>query len=161
MSEKKYFVRCMKSTGAVVGQSFEPRPQNLPHTIVFWVEVSEGDEFPAPRSHSDQVSFKLKKALKKSELKQTNLVISQSDGRWAHSETPKKAAEVNKKQQLDLIDAETYRLIKQWCQEQPEKCEEAFINIGISEDKSHPRYQAYVKAKSNIIKEQKKKRNVK
>lgn len=47
------------------------------------------------------------------------------------------------------IDRETFHLIKEWCKTQPEGCEEAFINIGIT-DINDVRYQAYITEKDSI-----------
>ena len=57
-----------------------------------------------------------------------------------------KAAQINAS-----IDRATYQLIKSWCATQPDGCEEAFLNLGISSAGANARYQAYVTAKSGII----------
>ena len=47
------------------------------------------------------------------------------------------------------VDKETFQLIKDWCADEEEGCEEAFINLGI-DDNTDTRYQAYVTQKSSI-----------
>lgn len=158
MEKQKKYIRCAKKTGQIIGRSFESYPHKLPHTVVFWVEMDENDPFPAARSHTDTISFKLKTPFSDSDMQAKSLVVSKSAGQWKHSETPKQAAASQEKLRAETINKETYQIIKQWCLGQKEGCEEAFLHIGIEHGKDHPRYQVYVQAKQQIIEEQKQKK---
>lgn len=147
------YIRCMKDTGQAVGGSFEEEPVGLPHTIVFWVRVPANTDgsytFPAPPSADEQVSFVLTKPLTADELVAKNLVKELNQGFWQYTPSQSQGNELDDAERLKQIDLETFKLIKQWCSEQPEGCEEAFLVLGIA-DQANVRYQAYLEQKATI-----------
>lgn len=148
------YVRCAKTDGRVIGNTFEVAPVNLPHTAVFWVKVTAVNPdgsfvYPASFGEGDSVSFVLNTQLTAEEMVAQNLIKDEASGSWQHAISQETAQQNMLQSLLRTIDNETYYLIRDWCRTQPEGCEEAFISIGIH-DKNNPRYLAYMEQKNTI-----------
>jgi len=143
----------MKDNGQVAGGTFEEEPIDLPHTIVFWVRIPANAEgayiFPAPHSTKDQVSFVLTASLTADEMAAKNLIKDVTEGSWQHTLSKAQADANAKAEQIKQIDLETFTLIRAWCTNQEEGCEEAFLSLGI-EDKTNARYMDYLNQKDAI-----------
>lgn len=151
------FIRCLKESGQVVGSSFEEKPADLPHTMLFWVRVPSDapiyNQFPVPYCAEDKVYFILNTPLTDEELTARNLIKELDQGYWNHDLSEEQASLSNKEEQIKLIDAETYKLVKEWCAHEVEGCEEAFLALGI-EDRNNDRYITYMQQKAAIKNQQ-------
>jgi hypothetical protein len=143
----------MKDGGLVAGNSFEDMPIDLPHSIVFWVRVPASADgsypFPTANSIEDQVSFVLTTPLTTDEMSAQNLIKDVTEGSWQHTLSKAQADANAKAEQIKQIDLDTFALIRVWCSNQEEGCEEAFLSLGI-EDKTNARYMDYVNQKDAI-----------
>ncbi|MBL4647657.1 MAG: hypothetical protein JKY13_01660 [Gammaproteobacteria bacterium] len=144
------YVRCRKDNSQIIGDGFDNKPEGLPHTTIFWVEVADAVAFPAKYSLEDVVRFSLTDSLVGVELTCVDLIKQESDGSWQHTQTLAEGNITNNQARIAEVDAETFTLIQEWCSLQSEGCEEAFMNKGI-DDNTDVRYLAYRTQRGTIV----------
>ena len=143
------YVKCSRVSGLLMGQRLYDKPFSLCNPTVFWVAVndnSRGDNSWRSNDPEDRVKFQMYQSMPQGN---SQPVVNESQGQWLHSINSINALEHENRRQERRRDQETYRLIRIWCQQQPEGSEEAFINLGI-ENANDSRYLAYREAAREI-----------
>lgn len=144
------YIKCNRANGLVMGYKLHDKPFSLCNPSVFWVAVYSnspaGLNSWAQHAPNDQVQFQMYQPLPSGNGQP---VVNESQGQWTHSINSSNAQEHASRRAEQLRDRETYRLIRLWCERQPEGSEEAFINLGIEDAQNH-RYRAYREAANEI-----------
>ena len=145
------YIKCARSNGLIMSERVFENPQALHNPNVFWVQVQEppANVHPVwrPNCPEDQLKFQPYQRLPDNDSSPT--VITESQGQWQHSISGLSAQQYAREIAEKEHDIETYRLIKEWCNGQPEGCEEAFLNLGVI-NQADSRYQAYREAVNEI-----------
>jgi hypothetical protein len=122
------------------------------HPCFYYVEIK--DKISKKIDNSNKLYFDISTKLNEKELGVNPLIKDIKDGKIRSTYTDKEFEKIKKDNyNHTVVGLETFNLIKNWCREQPEGCEEAFICLGI-DDKFNKRYLEYLNKKIEIKKNQ-------
>lgn len=145
------YIKCARNGGLVMSERLFDAPQELGNPNTFWVQVQEppAGVHPTwrPNCPEDQLKFQAYQTIPPSDSSPT--VVTENQGQWQHSISGLTAQQYASEQIEQQHDRETFRLIKDWCAQQPEGCEEAFLNLGVT-NINDSRYKAYREAVDQI-----------